>query len=43
MPVSSDEKDPKNQIRAKIRKLFTQRRCECFPRPKNDEDKLAHI
>lgn len=43
MPVSSDEKDPKNQIRAKIRKLFTQRRCECFPRPINDEDKLAHI
>jgi hypothetical protein len=41
--VSNDEKDPKNQIRAKIKKLFTFRRCECFPRPINDENKLAHI
>lgn len=43
MPVSNDENDPKNQIRSKIRKLFVQRRCECFPRPINEEDKLAHI
>ena len=43
MPVSNDDKDPKNQIRSKIRKLFTQKRCFCFPRPINDEDKLAHI
>ena len=42
-PISNDANDPKNQIRKKIRKLFSQRRCECFPRPLNEEDKLAHI
>lgn len=43
MPISNDDKDPKNQIRSKIRKLFTHRKCECFPRPINDQDRLAHI
>ncbi len=34
-PINNDDKDPKNQIRKKIRKLFSQRRCGCFPRPLN--------
>lgn len=42
-PISNEDKDPKNQIRSKIKKLFTSRRCDCFPRPINDENKLAHI
>lgn len=42
-PISTNDKDPKNQIRAKLNKFFPYRTCECFPRPLTDEKRLAHI
>lgn len=35
-PVNNNDKDPKNQIRAKLNKFFPLRSCECFPRPLNE-------